>query len=338
MRSQHRMRWHCFATSHEPFFFQSPDDLEEHLREAHAGQLRSEEISFLVENSSHPSLSVMEHCPFCQETAENTEEHVARHLIQFALRSLPWPEDCSSSCHSSQSSHSAHSEGSASSAETNRDEDGMREVRKTDWDAWEKEFRAEEINRISLHGQLGDGEPPLTGEASNEVGLHDFLSPDYDAAEDELLEPFRKRANPGDAKDRSVETQLSEREASVRKLIKEEAAFVRDLNVLVEIYEGTSQTVPELDETKAGRLFRNLDQVTTLHEEFLKDLRTALQPDRKGTKTSFPRDNSLSSPAVTPKPIGTILLENSRKLGPAHEAYSATHQDAVSLWQSIREA
>ncbi|KAH8768100.1 hypothetical protein F5883DRAFT_389003, partial [Diaporthe sp. PMI_573] len=88
MRSQHRMRWHCFATSHEPFFFQSPDDLEKHLREAHAGQLRSEEISFLVENSSHPSLSAMEHCPFCQETAENTEEHVARHLIQFALRSL----------------------------------------------------------------------------------------------------------------------------------------------------------------------------------------------------------------------------------------------------------
>lgn len=51
MRSQHRMRWHCFATSHEPSCFESPDALEDHLMQIHAGHFSNEEISFLVENS-----------------------------------------------------------------------------------------------------------------------------------------------------------------------------------------------------------------------------------------------------------------------------------------------
>lgn len=207
MHSQHCMRWHCFVTSHKPSFFQSPDALEEHLREIHAGHFSSEEISFLVESSNHPSLSVIEYCPFCQETAENTEEHVARHLIQFALRSLPWSEDCCNSCHPSQSSHSA------SSAGTDRDEDGLLEVRKTDWDAWDKEIQAENNIPRSFEGQW-HSDPPLTGEASDVVGLHDFLSPDYDPAEDDLVRPFRQRANIGTAS--AAEQSLAERQAIVR--------------------------------------------------------------------------------------------------------------------------
>lgn len=329
MRSQHRMRWHCFATSHEPSFFESPHALEEHLREIHADHFSSEEMSFLVENSSHPSLSVIEDCPFCQQTAENTEEHVARHLIQFALRSLPWPDDCYSSYHPSQSSRSTHSKGTVSSAESDRDEDGMLEVRKTDWDAWEKDNEAGDNNSKSPKSQWHDV-PPLTGEGSDVVRLHDFISPNYDAAEDELLEPFRQRANLDAVKDRSAKIQLSRRQKYVKSFINEEATFVRDLHVLAKLYKSPSNTRPELGQMMEDRLFRNLDQLIDLHEKFLEDLKNAISFKLKDTQ--FPISPSPSAPEL----IGTVFLENLRRLGPAHEAYSITHEGAVPLWKNMR--
>lgn len=329
MRSQHRMRWHCFAISHEPSFFESPDVLEEHLKERHADHFSSEEISFLVENSSHPSLSVIEDCPFCQQTAENTEEHVARHLIQFALRSLPWPDDFSSSYHPSQSSRNAHSEDTASSAESNGDEDGILEFGKTDWDAWEKDLEADDNNSKSAKSEWHDG-PPLTGERSNMVGLHDFISPDYDAAEDELLQPFRQRADLDAVKDRSVKLQISDRQNLVMRFWYEEATFLKDLRVLSAIYRSPLTACPKLDQMTAERLLRYLGQLIALHEKFLEDLKNAVSFNRKDTQ--FPVSSSPSAPEL----IGTVFLENLRRLGPAHEAYSITHEGAVSLWQNIR--
>lgn len=324
------MRWHCFATSHEPYFFESPDALEEHLRDIHADHVSSEEISFLVENSSHPSLSVIEDCPFCQQTAENSEEHVARHLMQFALRSLPWPDDCCSTYHPSQSSRSTHSEGIESSAKSNRDEDGMLEVRETDWDAWEKDIKSEDNNSKSPKNQWHD-RPPLTGERSDVVGLHDFIPPNYDAAEDEVLEPFRQRADIEAVKDRPAEIQLNQRHKSVRNFINEEAIFVRDLYVLAEIYKATSDACLKLDQMTAFRLFRNLEQLRDLHANFLEDLKEVASYELKDTQFPVP------PPPSTPELIGTVFLENLRRLGPAHETYSITHEGAVSLWENIRD-
>lgn len=331
MRSQHRMRWHCFATSHEPSFFESPEILENHLRETHAGDFNSEEISFLVENSRHPSFSVIEHCPFCQQTADNTEEHVARHLIQFALRSLPWPDDCYSSYHPSQSSRSAHGETTTSSAEKSRDEDEILELRETDWNAWEKQIEAEDNVTKSLKSQQHDV-PPLTGGKGDVVSLNDFIYPNYDAAEDEVLEPFRQRADSGAVKGRPAEAQHSSRQKCLRNFMKEEATFVRELHVLTEVYKGTWEVFwtedisTKFSQTSKGRLFRNSDQLAALHAEFLKDLDEAVSSESKETQ-----------PPVSPDLIGTVFLENFRRLGPAHEVYSVTHEDAMSLLQRLQE-
>lgn len=283
------MRWHCFATSHEPCFFESPDALEEHLREIHANHFNSEEIPFLVENSSHPSLSVIEDCPFCQQTAENTEEHVARHLIQLALRSLPWPEDCYSSYHPSQSSRSAHSEGTGSSAEGNRNEDDILDVRKTDWDAWERDFQGGDKNAKSSSSQWHDA--PTTGERNDLVGLLDFASPSYDAAEDELLEPFRRREILNAVKEPSAAKLLSERRVSLRNLMKEEATFVQHLKALSEVYQGTFGACLKLDQIAADRLFRNLDQLTALHVQFLEDLKTVVSSELRDTQIPLSSEN-----------------------------------------------
>lgn len=334
MRSRHRMRWYCFATSHEPSFFGSADTLERHLRESHAGYFNSEEISFLVENSRHPSLSVIEHCPFCQQTAEDTEEHVAKHLIQFALRSLPWPVEYCNSQHSSQSSPSEHSESTRLSAETNRKEDSTLNVWKTDWDAWEKVVQDGKLEL--LLGQQHD-EPPLIGEERDVVGLNDFIMPNYDIAEDKILEPFRKRANFDAAREKPAETQIPERQTFVRIFINEEASFIQELHVLANIYKGISKAVSRLDQMTMDRQFRDLDRLMVLHEELLTDLRSAVMPVSKDTQVPNSPDKTVLSLPTAPELIGTIILEKLRKIGPAHEAYSMTHEGVVSLWQTLRE-
>lgn len=332
MRSQHRMRWHCFATSHEPSFYESPDILEEHLKEIHAGHFSSEEISILVENSSHPSLSVIEHCPFCPQTAENIEEHVARHLVQFALRSLPWPDDCSNTYHASHASRSGHTEGSGSiseARETNWDEDSVPDIRKTDWDAWESDKNQQYE------------EPPFTGEATAVVGLNDFMSHDYDAAADERLEPFRQRAKSGLVKDSSAQQPLSERQATVRDFIHQEAEIIRVLHKLIDMYriygramKGVLQTE---ESTSLDRLLSIVHNLAVLHQEFLNELEMVVSSDRGITAFPVSSNIMVSSSPTQPELIGTIVLENFRKIDPRREEYCTFIDRATSEWYSIRE-
>lgn len=335
MRSQHRMRWHCFATSHEPSFFASPGILEEHLRQTHGGHFSSEEISFLVENSGHPSLSVIENCPFCQQTAENTEEHVAQHLIQFALRSLPWPEDCYSSRHSSKSSRSAHSRGTGSTAETNREEEGMLDVRDTDWDAWEKQLQAG--GRYPMFsGSQWPGNPPFMDDTRDLFEFHDAPATWFDAAEDDVMETFRQGADPDASEERSADGLLSERRESVKTFMDEEGTFLRELGVLADIFKGASQAVSKLDQETLDRLLRTLDQLITLRKVLLKDLQAAVS-DWRIVRLSGPGDEAVSPPPTTPELIGTVFLEHFHKLGPAHEKYYMIHGGATSLCERLRQ-
>lgn len=332
MRSQHCMRWHCFATSHEPSFYESPDILEEHLKEIHAGQFSSEEISILIENSSHPSLSVIEHCPFCPQTAENIEEHVARHLVQFALRSLPWPDDCSNTYHASHTSRSGHSEGSGSiseARETNRDEDSVTDIRKTDWDAWEsdKDQQYEEL--------------PFTGEGNTVVGLNDFMPHDYDAADDERLEPFRQRAKSGLIKDSSAQQPLSERQATVRNFIRQEAEFTRVLHELIDMYRIYGQEMKDVlqpeEIASLDRLLSIVNNLAVLHQEFLTELEMIVSFDRETTPFPTSSNTMASSSPAQPELIGTVFLEKIRSLDPAREEYCTFIDRAMSEWYSIWE-
>lgn len=337
MRSKHRMRWHCFATSHEPSFFESPDVLEEHLKEIHAGHFSSEEISLLIKNSSHPSLSVIEHCPFCPQIAENIEEHVARHLVQFALRSLPWPDDCSNTYHASHASRGGQSEGSGSiseARETTWDEDNMTDIRKTNWDAWE--IQAEGDSSISDKNQQHD-RPFLAGEGINVVGLNDIMSLDYDAADDKLLEPFRQRAKFG--KDSSAQQPLSERQATVRNFIHQEAVFTQVRHKLVDmyrIYGRAMRNFLQLDETTSlDRLLSIVNNLAILHQEFLKELRMIVSFDWETIPFPVSCNTMVSSSPAQPELIGTVILENLRGIEPARDEYCTFCDRAMSEWYSI---
>ncbi|KAL5085404.1 hypothetical protein Trisim1_010631 [Trichoderma cf. simile WF8] len=94
MRTRHLMRWYCIAKPHtQPLEFDSESGFIEHMKVGHPGKFRNDQLSLVAENSSRPKDSVFDDCPFCMGTSDNLEEHVALHLRDLALRSLPWPDD-----------------------------------------------------------------------------------------------------------------------------------------------------------------------------------------------------------------------------------------------------
>lgn len=94
MRTRHLMRWYCIAKPHtQPLEFDSESGFIEHMKVGHPGKFRNNQLSLVAENSSRPKDSVFDDCPFCIGTSDNLEEHVALHLRDLALRSLPWPDD-----------------------------------------------------------------------------------------------------------------------------------------------------------------------------------------------------------------------------------------------------
>lgn len=316
MRTRHRMRWHCFATSHEAAYFESPDLLESHLRRSHAKHFSDDDISILIENSGHPITPVIGHCPFCQEPSDYVEEHVAQHLLQFALRSLPWPEDGYEGSQRSQSLRSSSSSSDAGTRETNKDVDTMPDVRQTDWSAWEDHIPEDMKHPRDLIRNLQYQRPFLTGGEAGLVRPDEFMVREYDAAEDELLEPFRKRDFVVTTALTPSETKFSERKKTLENFFSAEEVFVWNLHVLNEIYKGSAEACPKLDRRTVELLFRNLADLITLHKGFLDKL----------------KDSHYESDL-----IGEVFLESIRKVGPAHETYYSKHDEALLLWNRIRQ-
>ncbi|PKK44837.1 hypothetical protein CI102_13256, partial [Trichoderma harzianum] len=94
MSTRHLMRWYCIAKLHtQPLEFDSENGFIEHMKIGHPGKFKNDQLSLVAENSSRPKDSVFDDCPFCIGTSDNLEEHVALHLRDLALRSLPWPDD-----------------------------------------------------------------------------------------------------------------------------------------------------------------------------------------------------------------------------------------------------
>ncbi|KAK4070956.1 uncharacterized protein Triagg1_6323 [Trichoderma aggressivum f. europaeum] len=186
MSTQHRMRWKCFATNHEPLAYITPQEFEDHMRNNHAGHFQEDELAFIVEISAHPITPTLEHCPFCSYTDGNFEEHVGQHLREFALRSLPWPDhEEKGSQHSSQCDSDSTS--SAKSRETLNDTGEwlplpiFDDVGDNDNDD-AMEIEKESGNRLKLYGQfpkIAAQHEPLILESLNDETIEAFACNKY---------------------------------------------------------------------------------------------------------------------------------------------------------------
>lgn len=71
---------------------------------------------------------------------------------------------------------------------------------------------------------------------------------------------------------------LIQRRNVVKELIDTEAVFVRDMNIVEEIYKGTAEACPKLDGNTVKLVFRNTDEIINFHSSFLAQLKEAVAP------------------------------------------------------------
>jgi hypothetical protein len=94
IQTRHLMQWHCVHRSHSTAVtFDSTEQFKDHMRKAHAGKFKEDQLSIVAESSSHPQTPTFQVCPFCSYDGLDFEEHIGGHLRNLAFLSLPWPKD-----------------------------------------------------------------------------------------------------------------------------------------------------------------------------------------------------------------------------------------------------
>ncbi|KFY94016.1 hypothetical protein V498_04118 [Pseudogymnoascus sp. VKM F-4517 (FW-2822)] len=68
---------------------------------------------------------------------------------------------------------------------------------------------------------------------------------------------------------------LRHRKMLIRELIDTEAVYLKDMNVVVEIYQGTAEACPKLGAGDIKAIFRNSDEVIAFSERFLADIKAS---------------------------------------------------------------
>ncbi len=106
MQWEHTLQWRCNARGHPPQTFGREQDFEDHMRLSHAGTFSEPQLPLLKRRSAQPAPETFFSCPLCGylpsecseelgngKKSEDLPNHVAAHLQDIALVSLPWRRD-----------------------------------------------------------------------------------------------------------------------------------------------------------------------------------------------------------------------------------------------------
>ncbi|KAG8426888.1 hypothetical protein J3459_007721 [Metarhizium acridum] len=140
---------------------------------------------------------------------------------------------------------------------------------------------------------------------------------------------------------------LCQRRNVIKELVDTEAVFVRDMNIVEEIYKGTAEACPKLDGKTIKLIFRNSDEIIAFHTAFLAELKEAVADVYipKGARNMPGDDSSLSTQALAASgepndakdrstSLGPVFKSNMEQMKVAHEGFlRASDQAAKRLIQ-----
>lgn len=144
---------------------------------------------------------------------------------------------------------------------------------------------------------------------------------------------------------------------TIKEMIDTEAFFIRDMNIVEEIYKGTAEACPNLDDKTIKLIFRNTDQIIKFHSSFLVELKEGVSSvyTPKGHRTQLPKDSASvsdgASLSVPPTPatghlnddrdrqtsIGPIFIRNIEMMKAAHESFLKNSDHAAKKLIQIQE-
>lgn len=94
---------------------------------------------------------------------------------------------------------------------------------------------------------------------------------------------------------------LRQRELCIKELVDTEAVFVRDMNVVEEIYKGTAEACPELNDKDIKMIFRNTREIIAFHTTFLSEIKDGVASVYvpRGKRSPLMKDDTAMSDATT---------------------------------------
>jgi hypothetical protein len=144
---------------------------------------------------------------------------------------------------------------------------------------------------------------------------------------------------------------------TIKELIDTETFFIRDMNIVEEIYKGTAEACPKLDDKTIKLIFRNTDQIIQFHSAFLIQLKegvSSIYTPRthrhalKDTSNASDRAASLSGASIAASgqlnddkdretSLGPIFIRNIEAMKQAHETFLKNSDHAAKRLIQIQE-
>ncbi|KAI0176680.1 hypothetical protein BJ166DRAFT_3974 [Pestalotiopsis sp. NC0098] len=141
---------------------------------------------------------------------------------------------------------------------------------------------------------------------------------------------------------------------TLKELVDTEAFFIRDMSIVEEIYKGTAEACPKLDDKIIKLIFRNTDQIIAFHTGFLAELkegvasvyvpktsRSIVQKDTSSQTGSIAASIASSAHLDDGKDretsLGPIFSRNMEKMKVVHETFLKNSDHAAKQLIQIQE-
>lgn len=144
---------------------------------------------------------------------------------------------------------------------------------------------------------------------------------------------------------------------TIKELIDTETFFIRDMNIVEEIYKGTAEACPKLDDKTIKLIFRNTDKIIQFHSAFLVELKAGVssiytprthrhvQKDTSNSSNVPPSLSGVSAAATgqlndakdRETSLGPTFIQNIENMKQVHETFLKNSDHAAKRLIQIQE-
>jgi hypothetical protein len=154
-----------------------------------------------------------------------------------------------------------------------------------------------------------------------------------------------------DAAGKKERHRLQQRRNVIKELVDTEMVFVRDMNIVEEIYKGTAEACPKLDDKTIKLIFRNVDEIVMFHTKFCARLKEAVVAvyAPQGRRDDSSSKSESTSPVPLPQHsdpsdakdrsvlIGPLFEQYMEKMKMAHEGFLRNSDHAAKRLIQIQQ-
>jgi hypothetical protein len=142
---------------------------------------------------------------------------------------------------------------------------------------------------------------------------------------------------------------LVQRRNVIKELLDTEAVFVRDMNIVEEIYKGTAEACPNLDDKTVKLIFRNTNEIIDFHTSFLAQVKEAVASVYvpKSGRTTTREDSIMSETPSSATEVndekdrevllGPVFIANMELMKMAHEGFLRNSDHAAKRLIEIQQ-